>query len=194
MPPGSATPSRPRTQGLPCQKGSAGRSPPASGDPLELAWRPQMSQVSPGLRRHSPHGRDHPHIPSTCQVLHPHSKHQRMSLARSFGASLGLVEYTVNSSACDLHHVPMEENENERGLARVHAQARRGAGAAPDQRGHIRVGWGGLGQIGRRTWLGYVSAIHAKLAAVPASFAGASERLARSASIRTSVAGPAAVG
>jgi hypothetical protein len=64
--------------------------------------------------------------------------------------------------------------------------------------GHLRpdteVRCGGVGQIGRWTRSGYFSAIHAKVAAVPASFAGASEFLARSASRRTSVAGPAAKG
>jgi hypothetical protein len=40
------------------------------------------------------------------------------------------------------------------------------------------VGCGGGGQIGRRTTSGYFSAIHAKLAAVPAWLAGASEAIA----------------
>jgi hypothetical protein len=59
--------------------------------------------------------------------------------------------------------------------------------------GHLRpdseVGCGGGGLIGP----GYFSAIHAKLAAVSAWFAVASECLARIASSKTSVAGPAAV-
>src|SRR5262249_52048763 len=64
--------------------------------------------------------------------------------------------------------------------------------------GHLRpdsaVGWGGSGQIGRRARWGYFSIIHPKFAAVPNSFAGASECLTRSASSRISVAGPAADG
>jgi hypothetical protein len=65
---------------------------------------------------------------------------------------------------------------------------------APRNVEFLNAGWGGGGQIGRRTPSGYFSTIHAKIAAVPASFAGASEYLARSASKRASVAGPAAVG
>jgi hypothetical protein len=49
--------------------------------------------------------------------------------------------------------------------------------------GHFRsdneVGWGGGGQIGRRTSLAYFSAVHAMLGLVPASFIGASEFLLR---------------
>jgi hypothetical protein len=70
--------------------------------------------------------------------------------------------------------------------------------SAESSSGHFRsdneVGWGGGGQSARRASLRYFSAIHAKLCAVPASLGGAPERLARSASRRISVAGPAAVG
>jgi hypothetical protein len=115
--------------------------------------------------------------------------------------------HTLLSQVCG-YPQRAQHNFRDRGRVRVHARVlvsklaavtRQRVVASPvSATGHLRpdseVGWGGDGQIGRRTRSGCVSAIHAKVAAVPASFTGASECLARIVSSTTSLGDPAAVG